>query len=270
LRFLRAQYEPPADGDPRVLRGRLPYRRAATSFMRWQLSRGLLQPLCAARPGSEWWRAINEALLADTAEARYLVAGAPGPPSSPAVAAAVEFNRQPSAARWYRAHNMSIASAYLAHREAAEAENRIERFFINLVLVRVLFAHALVAAPRFALSWCSPLAPLLGDPRLGMTAIFLSLSRVLPAEYPLLGKLDDYAGAEHGFGRLLDLGLIAPRLEALYEWSADELALPQLRELVCGGVPAYAWPASDADAWRIPPQRVVRWARRVLPPASGR
>jgi hypothetical protein len=30
-------------------------------------------------------------------------------------------------------------------------EGRIERFFINLVLVRVLYTHALVAAPRLAL-----------------------------------------------------------------------------------------------------------------------
>ena len=37
--------------------------------------------------------------------------------------------------------------AYLEHRDLAERENRAERFFINLVLVRLLYAHALVAAP---------------------------------------------------------------------------------------------------------------------------
>jgi hypothetical protein len=58
---------------------------------------------------------------------------------------------------------------------------------MNVVLCRVLYAHALVAAPRMSLGWLRPLAPVLGDPRLGMTGIFLSLSRVLPDEYPLRG-----------------------------------------------------------------------------------
>ena len=40
----------------------------------------------------------------------------------------------------------------LDHRDLAARENRIQRGGINLVLVRVLYAHALVAAPRLALS----------------------------------------------------------------------------------------------------------------------
>ena len=32
----------------------LPYRRAATSFMYWQLERGVLQPPFSDRPGSPW------------------------------------------------------------------------------------------------------------------------------------------------------------------------------------------------------------------------
>jgi len=65
-----------------------------------------------------------------------------------------------------------------------EAENAAERFFMNVVLCRVLYTHALVAAPRMSLGWLRPLAPFLGDPRLGMTGIFLHLSRVLPPRVP--------------------------------------------------------------------------------------
>jgi hypothetical protein len=83
-------------------------------------------------------------------------------------------------------------SAYLGHRDLAEAENEAERFFMNVVLCRVLYTHALVAAPRLALAWLRPLAPFLGDPRLGMTGIFLQLSRVLPDEYPLRGSARSY------------------------------------------------------------------------------
>ena len=59
-----------------------------------------------------------------------------------------------------------------------------------------------MAALRLSLGWLQPLAPLAGDPRLGMTGIFLQLSRVLPASYPLLGDVASYLSDELGFGRV--------------------------------------------------------------------
>src|SRR5688572_26473113 len=56
---------------------------------------------------------------------------------------------------------------------------------MNVVLARVLYAHALVAAPRLALGRLAGLSRTLGDPRLGMAGVFLSLRRVLPNLYPL-------------------------------------------------------------------------------------
>jgi hypothetical protein len=67
---------------------------------------------------------------------------------------------------------------------------------MNVVLCRVLYTHALVAAPRMSLGWLRPLAPFLGDPRLGMTGIFLQLSRVLPKQYPVRGSVRSYLNAE--------------------------------------------------------------------------
>src|SRR5687768_16072301 len=150
-------YELPAAVD----RGYLPFRRAASAFMGWQLRRGLLNPESGASPGSRWWRAVNESLLTDTSEARELAFGRPGDPRTPGVSATLDFIREPTARTWYRAHNTSIASAYLAHEDLARGEVRVERFFINLVLMRVLYAHALVAAPQLALGWLTPLGRLI-------------------------------------------------------------------------------------------------------------
>jgi len=182
----------------------------------------------------------------------------------------VSFARRPSPRAWYRAHNVTIVSAYLDHRDLAEHESRVERFFINLVLVRVLYAHALVAAPRLALGWLAPIAGPLGDPRLDMTRMFLSVSRVLPDVYPLEGELDDYIAAEHALGRLLDLGVVMPRLTELYRWSADELQIPDVADLVCDSTPAYAWDPADREPWAPPPRRLVRAVRRALPPPPRR
>ncbi|WP_324192821.1 hypothetical protein [Nocardia transvalensis] len=266
LALMRHLHESPAVGGKH-----LPYRRAALAFMGWQLRRGLLNPAVGAAPGSPWWRALNERLLRDTCEARALHSGYDGVPSSPSVLGALDFIRRPSAQSWYRAHNVSVVSAYLEHEHLAEAESRVERFFINLVLIRVLYAHALVSAPRLALDWLHPIGPMLGDPRLGMTGIFLSLSRVLPQRYPVGDDVDRYVEAEHGFGHLLDVGVILPRLERLYQWSARELELPRLHDLVQHAIPAYAWNTADHEPWQPPPSAPARWARwAVRVPAPGK
>jgi hypothetical protein len=132
--------------------------------MRWQAHRGVLNPLDASRPGSVWWRAMNERLLRDGCEAIGLLGGLAGEASSLAVRLWLEFSTRPMGRNWYRAHNASIVGGYLEHRDLAEAENRPERFFMNVALVRVLYAHALVGAPRLALGRFAPLGRL-GDPR---------------------------------------------------------------------------------------------------------
>jgi len=264
LELLRSSYAPRPGATPVHLR----YRRAALAFMRWQVQRGLLNPLTGSSPGSSWWRAVNERLLRDTCEARLRLLGHPGPASSPTVEPSVRFATRPTPLTWYVAHNVTIVSAYLDHHDLAERENRVERFFLNLVLMRLLYAHALVAAPRLALSWLAPTAPWLGDPRRAMTGIFLSVSRVLPDSYPLGGELDDYIANEHTIGRLLDLGVIAPRLDELYRWSADELQIPELADLVRGGVPAYAWDPDDRQPWTPRPTLLVETLRRALPPGG--
>ena len=230
----------------------LPFRRAALSFMRWQARRGVLNPLEAAPPGSVWWRAINERLLRDGCETIALLGGRAGEPSSQAVRLWLEFAARPTGPAWYRAHNASVVSAYLEHQGLADAESEPERFFMNVALARVLYAHALAGAPRLALGRFAPLGLALGDPRLGMAGAFLSLRRVLPNRYPLADDVERYIADEQRLGRMLDYAVIVPRLQRLYEWSAAELAEPRLLELVRDGSPIYAWPFERRDVWRAP------------------
>ena len=77
------------------------------------------------------------------------------------------------------------------------------------------------------------------------------------------GTAGEYADA----GRRLDVGVIVPRLDALFAWSARELGLPGLDALLdrSGPVPAYAWDAHDAEVWRSTPTGLARAARRLLP-----
>jgi hypothetical protein len=257
LALARWMYEEPAGRRAPRLR----FQRAALAFMRWMAVRGVLNPVDGERPGSKWWRAMNERLLRDSCEALGRAAGRGGPPSTSTVDLWCAFIDRPTAQTWYRAHNASVVAAYFDHHHLAGDENRIERFFLNVVLSRVLYAHALVAAPRLALGRISGCGPMLADPRRPTVDLFLAMGRVLPDEYPAGGDLGDYLQIERKLGRLLDYAVIQPRLRALYDWSAEQLERPELADLVVDGAPAYVWPADDRDAWR--PPRLSAMARAV-------
>lgn len=257
LALLARTYHGPTGRAPR----HLPFRRAALTFMRWQAQRGLLNPLEASPPGSLWWRAVNERLLRDGCEAIALGGGRSGEPSSQAVRLWLEFVATSTPSHWYRAHNASIVAGHLEHEGLAEEESAPEHFFMNVVLARVLYAHALVAAARLALGRLAGLARTLGGPRLGMAGAFLSLCRVVPNRYPLAGDVEWYIADEQRLGRLLDYAVIVPWLQRLYEWSAEELGERRLLELVRDGSPIYAWPYEERHVWR---SRSMPFAGRVL------
>ncbi len=112
----------------------------------------------------------------------------------------MEFAAKPTGGNWYRAHNASVLAGYLEHRDLAEAECEAERFFMNVALLRVLYAHALAGAPRLALGRLAPLGQALGDPRLGMAGLYLSLGAVLPDGYPLEVPRRPLHRDDHGSG----------------------------------------------------------------------
>jgi hypothetical protein len=261
LELLERTYHGPTGQAPH----HLPFRRAAMAFMRWELSRQVLAPLHTTPAGSPWWRAVNERLLKDGCEAVARSGGRAGAPSSPAIPIWMSFVADPRARTWYRAHNATIVDAYLENRGLAEQENAAERFFLNVVLLRLLYAHALVSAPRLALGPLIGIGPVLGDPRLAMTGIFLSLSRIVPDRYPLERDLHEYIADENPLGRMLDYGIIQPRLQRLYEWSAEELREPKVLDLVRDGSPVYAFPFENRNVWELArPTRTVRTLRRIL------
>ena len=99
-----------------------------------------------------------------------------------------------------------------------------------------------------------------------MTGIFLQLSRVLPHEYPLRNGVQSYLHDELGFGRLLDFGVILPRLQQIYEWSAHELGAPDLLACVQDEAMTYAWPLEDRGVWQPTKSFTLQMAQRALPP----
>ena len=246
LRLAAGFYEQQAGGQS--IRA---YRRAEIAFMRWQIRCGVLSPLDGAQPGSPWWRAVNESLLRDTVEADLLAGGAPGRPSTSGVALWLTFLRRPTPQTWYRAHNASIVDGYLRHRDLVSGEGPLERFFMDVALLRVLYAHCLLVRPRLALGRLAIVGRFLGDPRHRAADLFLSLQNVLPDTYPLAqASIETVLADENYFSRIMDYGIIAPRIAQLYHYAAVDLDEPRIAELSTDDYPVYAWPYEDRHVWR--------------------
>lgn len=243
------------------------FARSELAFLRAEIARGVLGPPDRRPPGSPWWRAVNERLLHDAAEATLLLQGHPGQPSSQSVELWLAFADRPSSASWYRAHNASIVAAYLENETLAARELLPERFVLNVALLRVLYAHALAAAPRLALGRLAPLGRLFGDPRRGTVGLFLSIKRVFPERYPLTGvSVDDLIASQRRFLRSVDHAVIGARIDALYAFAARSLGEPRVEGLVRDGMPAYVWPSDAREPWLDGGGRVLA---RLLSWATG-
>ncbi|WP_405496278.1 hypothetical protein [Nocardia sp. NBC_00511] len=232
-----------AEAYPLALRR---YGRAESTFLRWELARGVLDPVT----GSPWWRAVNDRLLLDKLEARLLTADS-GVASTPGARRWLDFLAAPSPLTWYRAHNRSIVSGYLDHARLAESESAAERFLINVTLVRTLFTQALIERPDLAVGPFARLAPWIGDPRTRSVGLFLNLRNVFPEEYPLHDlSVEQVIALEGRIARTIDYGLILPKLDALYAFAAESLHEPRLPELVADGILRYAGSTVKAAALR--------------------
>ena len=102
---------------------------------------------------------------------------------------------------------------------------------------------------------------LLGDPRRRAADLFLSLQDVLPNAYPLMqASIETVLADENYLGRIIDYGIIAPRVPQLYRAAADDLNEPRITELCTDEYPVYAWPYAGAAAGRA--EAGARPARR--------
>jgi hypothetical protein len=215
--------------------------RSELDFMRWEITRGVLD----ASSGSAWWRRVNARLIYDARLAELIVDRAPSlDPGTPAARRWLEFMRSTDAASWarlwYRAHDASIVSGYLDAIDEARAEPSSERFFVNVVLYRLLYAEALVEGVALGL-----LGRVLADPRMPSVEALLDLPGYYPAHYPMTNdELRDLVHRGHSLSAdlldvVLDDVLILPELDTLYARAAEWLDLPALTTLAVNGRPRY-------------------------------
>jgi hypothetical protein len=160
-------------------------------------------------------------LLRDTCEARILIEHG-GEASGPTVRRWIDLFRSPSARSWYLP---------------------AERYFMNVTLLRVLYAQALVFDGVLALGRLSFLSRLVGHPRTRSPEAFLAIADILPDVHPIeMATVEEVIDRENPLARILDYAVISARTDALYASAAHALGEPRLLDLVRAGAPVYAWP----------------------------
>lgn len=232
------------------------YGASELAFLKWEIHRGVLDPIDdPVEPGSPWWRSVNAALLRDAAEARLLFdsehpgGGDDEPGSTPGVDAWTRFMRDPHAASWYRAHNTSIVLGYLGNVAGAELEHPHEQKVMSLTLTRVLFAQAIVEDHDWALGHLSGIARWFFRPSASGVGIAMHMPDLYPQHYPYREPTRPRRRAHRRpwthlgdpFVWLVDHVLVGSRVGALYDMSAESLQIPELERLAREDVASYPW-----------------------------
>ena len=241
------------------------FGRSEIDFMKWEVERGVLDPVRSTRGGrSPWWRAVNADFLYASELGRLCYENGVSETEIPAPSSWwVKYIKDPSEDSWYMAHNASIVAGYQRRKPEAERERRAEQVFVNAVLYRLLYAQGLVKGVEMG-----RLGTLLADPELPAVDAMVHLPDFYPRHYPLT-RADVRHVMHQGHSieelavRFLDEILIVPELGHLYDEAAEWLDAPELRTFLKDGEPVYPSLKPSSIA-RHTLTRILHWISDAL------
>lgn len=242
------------------------FGKSELDFLAWEIERGVLNsPQHPEKPGSPWWRAVNEDFLY-WGELAALVQGSQLPQGQAPrlVRHWLRYIKEPSAVTWYRAHNASIIQAYLDHVPRAMQESPGEQLFMNVVLYRVLYAQAMVEGCDYAFA---DLGRLLANPCFPAVHVLLELPDFYPRSYPLSEQeVRDLMHCGHDLADVVvdvfDEFFILPNVQELYQEASGWNQIQDLLRLVEDRRPVYPRLALWAEA-AAPRSRLRRATDRL-------
>ena len=250
------------------------FGRSELAFMRWEIERGVLNsPQQRARPGSPWWRAVNERILRDQIEGGMRADAGLVSDRNPSATRWSEYLADPSRLSWYRAHNSSVVAGYDDAAMLATRERPAEQFLMNLVLARVLFAQALAEEAAFAVGDHPHIAAFLSDPRLPAVAVAMQVPDFYPRSYPLdAGEEEVLERRAHSH----DEEALSPidtnpcsHIEELFQFASKSLAEPSLGRFLDRGLVCYPHGLLLAQE-QAGPRLWLPWLAHPGPEAEGR
>ena len=216
------------------------------AFIKWEIRRGVLNPIHHLLPGSPWWRKVNSYFIYLATLAQLIYESGENFDHLPApVTFWLDYIKKPNECSWYRAHNSSIIAGYEVADPIAFNENIYEQYFVNIVLYRLLYAQSIVEGVSFGL-----LGKILGNPRGFAVSIITDIESFYPSHYPLSKQDIKYITHKaHNFEGVIedifDELFILPHLDKLYKEAADWNDSPVILNYIKNNHPCY--PVSIMD-----------------------
>ncbi|MEL6812237.1 MAG: hypothetical protein AAFP76_12980, partial [Bacteroidota bacterium] len=233
-------------GHP-IIKGQEGLGNSELAFIKWEIKRGVLNPMNDGHPGSPWWRRVNSYFLYLATLAQLIEESGETFEDLPVpVTHWLDYIKTPNECTWYRAHNSSIIAGYQAADSLAFDETIYEQYFMNIVLYRVLYAQSMVEGVSFGI-----LGKIFGNPRGDAVSIITDIEAFYPSHYPLSKEDIKYVTHRaHNFIGLIedifDKILILPHLHKLYteaaQWNNSDFLLTYIH----GNQPAY--PISENES----------------------
>ncbi|MCH2032839.1 MAG: hypothetical protein MK202_04880 [Tenacibaculum sp.] len=161
------------------------YGQSEIDFIKWQIQRGVLNTIhCKSKKGSSWWRKMNMQIIFDSELANKIVALNHDFSEIPeSVKYWINYIKSPSSKSWYKAHNSSIISASIKFSDEIESESIIEKKFIQDVLIRVMYAQAMVEGKIFPFG---RIGSILANPIFPAVKMIIKRPNLYPNDYPLI------------------------------------------------------------------------------------
>lgn len=223
-----------------VIKGSEGLGNSELAFIKWEIKRGVLNPLSATPSGSEWWRAVNSYFLYVGTLAQLIHESGEDFKDLPTpVTFWLAYINEPNECTWYRAHNSSIIEGYAEANKLALKENVYEQYFMNIVLYRLLYAQSMVEGVSFGI-----LGKIFANPRGYAVSIITDIEAFYPGHYPLTKEDIKYVmhKAHNCMGILEDIFdylFIIPHLEQLYKEAAKWNTTPVLTSFIAKNKPVY-------------------------------
>lgn len=163
------------------------YGQSEIDFIEWEIGRGVLNNTSSyCNKGSKWWRKINMQIIYDSELAAKIYSQKLSLLNvSSSVKNWVNYLNNPSSKSWYKAHNSSVIEASLQFSLDIEREPADEKEFIKNVLIRVLFAQALVEGQTFIFG---VFGKILANPIFPVVKLLVKREKLYPKTYPVLRK----------------------------------------------------------------------------------
>lgn len=209
------------------------YGQSEIDFIEWEIKRGVLNDVNDIhKKGSVWWRKMNMQIIHDSEFARLLFETKSNCKSiSESVKNWLNYLNKPDSKSWYQAHNGSIINACFQFSKEIEIESHYEKIFIKDVLMRVLFAQAMVEGKEFAFG---KLGKILANPILPAVKIITRRQKLYPISYPL--TQENYSSnevfLEHHIRTFVNKYVIDKNEKKLFQFAAELIGITERTEFI--------------------------------------